>query len=541
MRRGVVAPVAVVAAAVLTGGWLLQRGVDRTENVYMKVHLLQEVVDRVESSYVDEVDQGSLYHSAIDGLIDDLHDPYSSFMEASDFENLRIQGIEGDYGGVGLEVIERDGLVTVVSPIPSTPGARAGIRAGDQFWSIGGVPADTMDVDQAVALLRGKPGTSIDVEMRRPGLDDPVPFTLTREVIQLKAVPFAIMVDRGIGYVPLQSVLGTSSDEMRTAVDSLRDAGMKGLIVDLRGNPGGLLDQGIAVSDLFLDKGRAIVETRGRASDQNATYKAQHDDRYDGVPMIVLVDGGSASASEIVAGALQDNDRALLVGSSTFGKGLVQSLYRLSGGNVLRLTTARWYTPVGRSINKDPDARFSADGHGSLALTGQFVSGADRDGRPTYESVDGRTLYGGGGIAPDVFVMPEVLSDREEKAVRTLYRQNGAMAVAIFNYAVQYVQEHPDLEPGFELDDAALSAFYRRLPEANVTVDRADFDAARRFVTYQLEREIAMQAWGAEGQFLQDRRFDKPLAAAVDLLLDAGSQAELLQHAAAPSAAPAGS
>jgi len=294
MRRGVVAPVAVVAAAVLTGGWLLQRGVDRTENVYMKVHLLQEVVDRVESSYVDEVDQSSLYHSAIDGLIDDLHDPYSSFMEASDFENLRIQGIEGDYGGVGLEVIERDGMVTVVSPIPGTPGARAGIRAGDQFWQIDGQPADTMSVDDAVALLRGKPGTSIDVEMRRPGLDDPVPFTLTREVIQLKA--------------------------------ALQGAGMKSLIVDLRGNPGGLLDQGIAVSDLFLDKGRSIVETRGRAADQNAVYKARDDDRYAGVPMIVLVDGGSASASEIVAGALQDNDRALLVGSSTFGKGLVQSL-----------------------------------------------------------------------------------------------------------------------------------------------------------------------------------------------------------------------
>ncbi len=385
MRRGVVAPLAVVAAAVLTGGWLLQRGVDRTENVYMKVHLLQEVVDRVESSYVDEVDQGALYHSAIDGLIDDLHDPYSSFMEASDFENLRIQGIEGDYGGVGLEVIERDGLVTVVSPIPGTPGARAGIRGGDQFWEIAGTAADTMNVDQAVALLRGKPGTAVDVKMRRPGLDDPIPFTLTREVIQLKAVPFALMVERGIGYVPFQSVLGTSADEMRAALDSLKDAGMKGLIVDLRGNPGGLLDQGIAVSDLFLDKGRSIVETRGRASDQNAVYKARQDDRYAGMPMVVLVDGGSASASEIVAGALQDNDRAILVGSSTFGKGLVQSLYRLSGGNVLRLTTARWYTPVGRSINKDHDGS-PRPGRARLPRAHRPVrvrSRTSRVGRPT--------------------------------------------------------------------------------------------------------------------------------------------------------------
>jgi carboxyl-terminal processing protease len=533
MRKGVVAPLAVVAAAVLSGGWLLQRGVDRTENVYVKVHLLQEVVDRVESSFVDEVDRGSLYDSAIEGLIDDLHDPYSSFMEASDFENLRIRGIEGDYGGVGLEVIERDGLVTVVSPIPSTPGARAGIRAGDQFWEINGISADTMDVDQAVALLRGKPGTSVDVRMRRPGLDDPIPFTLTREVVQLKAVPFALLVEPGIGYVPLQSVLGSSTEEMRAAMDSLRGEGMRSVIVDLRGNPGGLLDQGIEVSDLFLAKGSSIVETRGRAPDQNAVYKARDEDRYAGLPMVLLVDGGSASASEIVAGALQDNDRALLVGSSTFGKGLVQSLYRLSGGNVLRLTTARWFTPVGRSINKDPDASFSSDGHGSLSLTGQFVSGADLEGRPTYESVNGRTLYGGGGITPDVFVPSDVLTGQEERAVRALYRQSGAMNVAVFNWAVRYVQDHPDLEPGFELDEAAFEAFYRRLPEWNVTVDRDDFRAARRFVAYQLEREIAMQAWGARGQFLQERRIDRPLAKALELLRGARSQGELLRQAAA--------
>jgi carboxyl-terminal processing protease len=541
MRRGVVAPVVVVAAAVLTGGWLLQRGVDRAENVYLKVHLLQEVVDRVESSYVDKVDPGSLYHSAIDGLIDDLHDPYSSFMEASDFENLRIQGIEGEYGGVGLEVIERDDYVTVVSPMPGTPGARAGIRGGDQFFEIEGQPADTMNVDQAVALLRGKPGSSVQVKMLRPGIDDPIPFTLTREVIQLKAVPFALMLEPGIGYVPLQSVLESSSAEMRSALDSLRTAGMKSVVVDLRGNPGGLLDQGIEVSDLFLDKGRSIVETRGRAQDQNATYKANLDDRYAGLSMIVLVDGGSASASEIIAGALQDNDRALLVGASTFGKGLVQSLYRLSGGNVLRLTTARWYTPVGRSINKDPDARFHPEGGGSLSLSGQFVAGPDLSGRPTYESVGGRRLYGGGGIAPDVFVMPDVLNADEERAVRALYRQNGTMSVAVFNYAVRYVQDHPDLKPGFDLTAADLDSFYRRLPEWDVSVDRADFRAAHRFISYQLEREIALQAWGDEGQFLQERRFDKPLAKAVELLQGAPSQDELLARVTASAEASAGS
>lgn len=518
MRRSVMAPVAVVAVAVISGGWLLQQGVDRADNVYMKVHLFQEVVDRVESSFVDEVEPSRIYNSAIDGILADLHDPYSSFLEASDFEDLRIRGIEGDYGGVGLEVVDRNGMVTVVSPMPGTPGARAGIRAGDQFYEIGGVAADTMDTDQAVAILRGKPGSKIQVRMLRPGVEDPIPFTLSREVIQLKAVPFAAMLEDDVGYVPFQSVLETSSAEIQAAVDSLKKEGMKRLVLDLRGNPGGVLDGGIAVSDLFLARGLAIVETRGRASAQNETYNAATADRYAGLPMVILVDGGSASASEIVAGALQDHDRAVLLGESTFGKGLVQSLYRLSGGNVLRLTTARWYTPVGRSINKDPNVRFTAKGHGALGVTGQLATGPDLGGRPTYKSSGGRTLFGGGGIAPDVFVSPDTLTESEELAVRALYRQAGAFSEATFSYAVRYVQEHPSLAQNFSLAAAELEEFRLALPQWQVQVAADDFRGARRFVTYQLEREISLQAWGDRGEFMHARSMDRQLGRAIELL-----------------------
>ena len=540
MRKSVIAPMAVVAVAVVTGGWFLQQGVDRAENVYVKVRLFQEVVDRVESSFVEEVAPSRLYNSASEGILDDLDDPYSSFLAASDYENLRIQGIEGDYGGVGLEVVDRNGWVTVVSPMPGTPGARAGIRAGDQFFEIEGVAADTMDTDQAVALLRGKPGTPVSVKMLRPGVEEPIPFTLTREVIQLRAVPFAVMLEDGIGYVPLQSVLETSAQEMRAALDSLRGEGMDRLVLDLRGNPGGVLDQGIEVSDLFLEPGQAIVETRGRARDQNAVYKASQPDRYAGIPMVVLVDGGSASASEIVAGALQDNDRALLVGESTFGKGLVQSLYRLSGGNVLRLTTARWYTPVGRSINKEAEARFHPEDREALGLSGQFAVGPDLEGRPTYQSLGGRTLFGGGGIAPDVFVIPETLSDEEEQAVRELYRQAGAFNVALFNFAVRTVQERPGLEPGFNLSDEDLASFYRALPAWGVEVDSGAFRRARRFVVYHLEREIALQAWGDRGGFLQTRNKDLQLARALDFLRGADSPQGLLQSVPASEPVAAG-
>ncbi|HSG08707.1 MAG TPA: S41 family peptidase [Longimicrobiales bacterium] len=533
-----IVPVAVIAVAAITGGWLLQRGVDRADNVYVKVRLFQEVVDRVESSFVDEVAPDRLYSSAIDGILEDLDDPYSSFMEAEDFEDLRIRGIEGDYGGVGLEVVERNGMVTVVSPMSGGPGDRAGIRAGDQFFEIDGVAADTMTTDQAVVLLRGKPGTEVHVKMLRPGVDEPVPFTLSREVIQLKAVPFAVMLDDDVAYVPFQSVLESSSTEIQTALDSLRGEGMKRLVLDLRGNPGGVLDQGIAVSDLFLDRGLAIVETRGRSPDQNAVYSASSSDRYPGLPMVVLIDGGSASASEIVAGALQDHDRAVLLGQSTFGKGLVQSLYRLSGGSVLRLTTARWYTPVGRSINKDPDVRFNG-AHGALSMNGQLSTGSDLQGRPTYASPAGRTLFGGGGIAPDVFVTPDTLTQAEEAAVRSVYRQAGAFNQAIFNYAVRYVQEHPGLEWNFSLSESELADFNRALPAWDVEVDAADLRAARRFIDYQLEREIALQAWGEQGEFIHAWRTDRQLTAALDLLRGIDSPDALLAEVPPPVVPPA--
>src|SRR5690606_25502562 len=185
--------------------------------------------------------------------------------------------------------------------------------AGDQFWVIDGIRADTMTTDRAVELLRGKPGTSVEVEVLRPGVEEPIPFTLERAIIQLKAVPFATMLEGDVGYVPLQTVRESSTEEVRAAVDSLRAAGMRALVFDLRGNPGGLLDQGIAVSDLFLEAGSEIVETRGRAANQNEIFRAEDPDRYEGLPVVVLIDGTSASAAEIIAGALQDHDRAVVL------------------------------------------------------------------------------------------------------------------------------------------------------------------------------------------------------------------------------------
>ena len=531
MRRGVFAPVAVVAFAVMAGGWLLQEGVDRASNIYVRIRVLQEVVDHVESSFVDDVDAAGLYNSAIDGLIRDLDDPHSSFLPADEYENLSIR-IEGEYGGVGLEVVDRGGWVTVVSAMSGTPGQRAGIRAGDQFFEIEGIPADTMVTEEAVELLRGPPGTEVTVKMLRPGVEEPIEFTIERANILLRAVPFALMLEPGIGYVPLQTVSETSSREVRAAVDSLRGEGLEGLILDLRGNPGGLLDEGIAVSDLFLEAELPIVETRGRAARQSQTYSSSSPDRYRDVPIVVLVDGTSASASEIIAGALQDHDRAVVVGETTYGKGSVQSLFRLTGGDVLRLTTARWYTPVGRLIDRDRDAVVDVTEH-ELAISGQVVRPTVLDGRPEYESLGGRTLLGGGGITPDLYVAPETLSPEEAEAVYRVFRRAGGFTAALFNYAVAFVQDHPNAQPGFAVRDSELEDFYETLPEWRGEVDRDEFMTAQRWVRYLMEREIALQAWGDAGQFQQSRRHDTQLATAIELLQAAPSTADLIARVAA--------
>jgi carboxyl-terminal processing protease len=342
------------------------------------------------------------------------------------------------------------------------------------------------------------------------------------------------MLEDEIGYVPLLTVRETSAAEVSAAVDSLRREGMRGLVFDLRGNPGGLLDQGIAVTGLFVDDGDVVVETRGRAAGQSETFRASGSNRYQDMPVVVLVDASSASASEIIAGALQDHDRAVVVGETTFGKGSVQSLFRLTGGDVLRLTTARWYTPLGRSIHLDPVDRAAETEH-RLSISGQAVPPTRVEGRPEFLTPSGRVVYGGGGITPDVVVAPEMLSDEEVQGVRSLFPRYGRFSLAIFNFAVDYVGAHPGLQPGFTASDAELERLFSTLPDFDAQVSRDEFDLARRFIGYQLEREIAGQAWGESGEFLQSRPYDRQLEAALDLLRDADTTAELLAAARARS------
>ena len=530
-------PPIVLVVALITGGWFLQRGVEQEANVYLQERLFKEVLDHVTDQYVDPVDASGLIGSAIEGVLEELNDPHTSFIDAETWEGFRYRsGADADYGGVGLEISNRDGWVTVITPIPGGPALRAGIRAGDRVIEVEGVSAADWETDQAANLLRGTPGTDVDLLIDRPGVDEPIPFTLTRAVIELLSVAFATMVDEGVGYIPLQVFSETSGSEVRGAIERLQEDGLTSLILDLRNNPGGLLEEGVGVADLFLDNGDPILETRGRASGQNQNYGAVSPEMLPGLPVVVLVNQNSASASEIVAGALQDHDRALVVGNRTYGKGSVQTLYRLSGGNILRLTTARWYTPVGRSIQIVHDEPTEDDllERSALGLGGERVLNEAPEDQPTVESLGGRPLYGGGGITPDLVVLPDTLSTGEQAAVQRLFRAAGVLSTALFNHAVSYVQDHPDLEPGFTLPPAELDRFYRTLvDEHEVELEESDFVTALRFVTYQLENQIALQAWDEESAFLHNRGNDRQLNDAIEILKQADTPESLFGLAGA--------
>ena len=351
ISRSIVAPAAVALVALATGGWLLQQGASQEKNVYAQAQLFDEVLRKVTQSFVEPQEPPKLYRMAIDGMLLQLGDPHTVFMDAKQYENLSIQ-TRGEYGGLGIQILKTNGVITVVAPLPGTPAEKAGVQAGDAIVEVNGESTKGWSEDQAVAKLRGPKGSTVDLKMQRPGVPAPIPFRITREDIRVKSVPAAYTLGNGIGYVKLTVFSETSTDEVRQAIDNLKASGVKGLVLDLRENPGGLLDQGVGVGELFLKRGQLVSETRSRVQGQSSSFRSDEDDHYPGLPIVVLVNPYTASASEILAGALQDHDRALVLGQTTYGKGSVQTLFPLQGGNWLKMTTARWFTPAGRSIQK---------------------------------------------------------------------------------------------------------------------------------------------------------------------------------------------
>ncbi len=317
-----------------------------------ELRTFSDVFGRIKNDYVVDVDDKELIENAIRGMLSGL-DPHSAYLDAEEFTELQV-GTTGQFGGLGIEVGMEDGFVKVIAPIDDTPAERAGVQAGDLIIRLDDTPVKGMTLNDAVKIMRGKPGSSIELTIVREGLDKPIKINITRDIIKVKSVR-ARMLDPGYGYLRISQFQSKTADYMVDAIDDLikeNKGPLKGLILDLRNNPGGVLNGAVAVSDAFLTKGM-IVYTEGRIADSRLRFNATPDDIIDGAPLVVLVNQGSASASEIVAGALQDHKRAIIVGAKTFGKGSVQTILPLSSDSALKLTTARYYTPSGRSIQAE--------------------------------------------------------------------------------------------------------------------------------------------------------------------------------------------
>ena len=327
------------------------------EKLYEKIDLFSEVLEKIQDEYVDEIDQAEVMDSAINGVLQSL-DPYSSYMNPTIFEELQTE-TSGEFGGLGIEVSMEAGVVKVISPIDDTPASRAGIKAGDYIVKINDEQVQGKTLLEAVNLMRGPVGSSLEITIRRKGFKKAKIFKITREIIEIKSV-ISKFIDNEIGYLRLGAFNENSSDQLKKEISKLKKNNkLVGYILDLRNNPGGLLTQAIKVSDFFLDDGE-IVSTKGRKSRENKKFFAKKGDRINGKPLIVLINNGSASASEIVAGALQDHKRAVLLGESTYGKGSVQSIIPLRNRGAIRLTISKYYLPSGKSISEvgvSPDIR----------------------------------------------------------------------------------------------------------------------------------------------------------------------------------------
>jgi carboxyl-terminal processing protease len=529
MKRSALAPLLVAGMALATGGWFLQRGVSQEQNVYVNAKLFQEVVNHISDRFVDPKPPANLYEMAIDGLLQELGDPHTAFMTPKDYGQLKVS-TQGEYGGLGIQIDKRDGWITVITPMPGTPAERAGVQSGDQIIEFNGKTTKPWSTDDAVDQLRGPKGTTVELKVMRIGMDQPITFKITRDEIHIKAVPNAYMLENGIGYVDLVVFSESSTDELRAAITDLRKQGAKGIVLDMRANPGGLLDQGVTVSDLFLNRGQLVVETRSRVPGQNLRSVAEDPDEYPGLPIAVLVGPGSASAAEIVAGALQDHDRALVIGRTSYGKGSVQQVFHLSNNNYLKMTTARWFTPSGRSIQRPYGigAEHSATAEDGVPDAPTTVNDSTR--KPTYKTDSGRIVYGGGGIHPDVVVL-DTLTAAERVLVEVLQKNTTKYVDTRYRYGTRYARAHPELQPGFAVTPQMLSEFYSALQEAGLAVDRTIYDKGSEWIAGELGYEISLAKWGNQGARKRLNAQSAEIRVAVELLRKAPTPKALFQVA----------
>ncbi|MDQ3698737.1 MAG: S41 family peptidase [Gemmatimonadota bacterium] len=533
-RRALLA--AAVAVPTLVGGWALQERSTRDG-----ARLFDQVLTIVADRFVDTVDTAALYQKAAMGLVEQLDDPYSELFTPQQSRRFSTNST-GRYGGIGMSIEKQAENVVVVRVFPNTPAERAGVVEGDRIIGVDTASARDWSTDQVSTALTGTPGTKVRVRFARPGVPQPIDHVLTRAIINVPAVLYAMLLDGGVGYVFLQQFNENASDELSAAIDRLSKRGAKGIILDLRWNPGGILDQSLSVSNLFLKDGQEIASVRARQGkvQRFMTQRGQH---YGTLPLVVMVNGGSASASEIVAGALQDHDRALVVGTTSYGKGLVQSVFPLEGGYSLKLTTAKWFTPSGRSIQNDrdeADPRIASLGGPAAAPVADeapdsLETEAVKKDRPVFRSDAGRIVYGGGGITPDVIVPEDTIPTAQQELYRALSPKIGIVRAIEYDMSVE---RKGKVTPEVRATPEWREEFFSRLTQAGVNVDRRLFDSGAPLIDRWLTNQVLRQSFGDSAAFRRRVPEDPQLQRALALLQRGQTQKDLFALAQAPSDAP---
>jgi carboxyl-terminal processing protease len=510
--------------ALVTGGWLLQRGARTgTFTTFEGAQLYESVFRRVQNDFVDPISDSSLYRRSVDGMLYELKDPYSTFLPPDRFARLN-ETTSGTYAGVGLSVDLRDGWLIVVAPVAGGPADRAGIQPGDRIIEIAEKPTKGWTIEEASKVLRGKPGTLVTLKVERPGVSTPIELKVQRTTIHQSAVRRASMLNDGLGYIDLKAFSDSTAKELNGAITGLLARGMKTLVLDMRTNPGGLLTQGVRVTDLFLDRGQKIVSMRGRLPETNREYADTAQQRWPQLPLMVLVDGRSASAAEIVAGALQDHDRAVIIGTPTYGKGSAQSVISFGPEGGLKITTARWFTPVGRSITRrvpsddDPDEVLPAT-------------------RTRFRTDSGRTVYGGGGITPDVIAGDSTTPPAEAIFLRALGANAGHFRDAVTDYALFLKGTRGVTSPDFVVTPAMRDEVWNRMKARGIEIPRSVYDDAEPLVSRTIGLDIARYIFGSEAEFRRRTATDKPLLKALELARGARTERDLLRKATAEGAA----
>jgi len=486
-----------------------------------------EVLNKVEQNYVDPIDPERAIDGAIKGMLRDL-DPYSQYLDAKAYSNLQSV-TEGSFGGIGVEVSVRDHYPTVISPIEGSPAWNAGLRSGDQIVKIDGRSSAGFTIDEAATLLRGPEGTRVTIAVRGEGEANEREVTLERKIIVTHSVRYAFVARDGVGYLRLGNFSEKSGAEIRAALERLRHEGAHSLVLDLRQNPGGLLDQAVDVAGQFLPKGALVVYTRGRARPQDQRYYTTEPGAESRWPLVLLVDEGSASASEIVAGALQDLDRALVVGHTTFGKGSVQSVYPLRGQTVaVKLTTALYYTPSGRSIHRAAHDTVASDDDSE---DGTDARPAQRDSTPAprFRTASGRKVFGGGGITPDVAVLADSLPPL------TLAVERKGLP---FRFANRWVNARPDAAVSGSIPDEMWSEFTAFLAGEKVETDARRLVTERPLLERALRRELARRIAGDAAAARVGLEGDPVFARALEILRRARSTADVFALARGEPARP---